>query len=331
MNVKVSIIVPVYNGEQYLKRAIDSVVNQTYTGNYEVLVIDDGSKDGTAAICKEYEEKYPFVHCHYQSNIGISRTRERAVELAQGEFICWIDADDYVSSDLLRVVMGKIEETNADICIFSWQDFYANGKTVDRQRKENSIENWRRQTITGELTNVWSYICKRELWLNEKSPWQVKKSAADAYMTPILFKKAKSIVSVPNILYYYMQDNLSSITHTYSGMRLLGAGYSYYQRFKMSLTDYPDLVDQVGNEALRLLTKAYCVSAYLNDLDKETRELIRSYVLEISEHVKHQPFRNKQQIFFIRNRWSWMVKLAGMKTCKKIEKKNRNIRELTKS
>lgn len=139
MNYKVSVIIPVYNGEQFLRRAVGSVLNQSYEGEYEILLVDDGSKDGTAAICKEYAETYDFVHYHYHENMGIAKTRERAVELAQGEYVYFVDADDYISLDLLEKVMEKIEETGADICMLSWRDIFEGGRIVDHVMTERSL------------------------------------------------------------------------------------------------------------------------------------------------------------------------------------------------
>ena len=211
--LKISVIIPVYNGEKFLRRAIDSVVNQTYTGEYEILLLDDGSTDGTATICKEYAKKYPFVHYHYQFNMGISKTRERAVELARGDYLCWVDADDYVSPDLLKVTLEKLEPIGADICVFSWQARWRDGKLINHIREKSSLKEWRKNVISGGICTVWSYICRRELWENERAPWQVAKCGEDIIKTINIFSKARSIVSVKSILYYYMADNPASITH----------------------------------------------------------------------------------------------------------------------
>lgn len=326
MSIKVSVIIPVYNGEKFLRRAIDSVVNQTYSDRYEVLLIDDGSTDGTAEICKEYTEKYHFIHYHYHDNMGIAQTREKAVELARGEYLGWLDQDDYVSPDLLKITMQKIEETGADVCVFTWRDFYSDGKTADHLMQNRSLDEWQKQVLMGNVSATWSYICKRELWDNEKMPWQVWRNADDAYITLILFFKAKKIVSVSQTLYYYDQGNPFSITSSYSGMKLMGIGYVTYQRFKFSLEFYPNLADQVGNYSLRMLTRAYSVSTYLKDLDEEKRELLRTYILDVAKQLKHQSFRNKYRVFFIRHRWDWAMEIVGKMSMDKKNRQNKRIK-----
>lgn len=324
MNYKVSVIIPVYNGEKFLRRAIDSVVNQSYDGEYEVLLVDDGSKDGTDAICKEYAERFPFVHYFYHDNRGISKTRERAVELAQGDYLCWVDADDYISTDLLKITMQKIKAANADICVLSWQEVWENGATLNCLRQEDrSAQEWKKQTIAGEFNAVWSYICKREFWNNVKIPWQVCECGEDAYITPILFAKAKNIVPVTEILYYHSCDNPASVTHSYSGIKLLGVGYATYLNFKSARENYPELALQVGKYALRMLTRAYAVATYLKDLDEEKRDLLRSYILDVESHLPHPSFRNKYRVFFIKHRWDRVMALVGKMSLDKKKRQSR--------
>lgn len=323
MNYKVSVIIPVYNGEQFLRRAVESVLNQSYEGEYEILLVDDGSKDGTDAICKEYAERFPFVHYFYHDNRGAAQTRERAVGLAQGEYVYFVDADDYISLDLLKIVMGKIEETGADICVFSWQDIYEDGKTMDRLMTEKSSVEWKKQPILGNVSSLCTYICKRKLWDNETMPWQVWRGAEDAYMTQILFGKAKKIVSMPQVLYVYDHCNPESVTSTYSGIKLLATGYITYLRFKSAQENYPELALQVGKYALRMLTRAYAVGTHLKDIDEEKRELLRTYILDVADHLPHASFRNKYRVFFIRHRWDSVMALVGKFSMDKKERQNK--------
>lgn len=317
-----SVIIPVYNGEKYLRRAIESVVNQTYTGKYELLLIDDGSTDGTATICMEYVLKHPFVHYYYHANMGIFKTRERAAELTCGEYLCWVDSDDYVSPDLLKVAMEKIEETGADICIYSWQGIRQNGDKGNHIRENYTSEEWRKRMLMGEVCTVWSYISKRKLWKKEQMPWQVKLRGEDIIKTISIFNKAHIITSVPSVLYYYTVDNPGSLTHTYSGLELVGAGYALYQLFKISSVEYPDVAANVGLGALKTLIKTYCISSYLDDLTTEQKEEIRSYILEITDKLEQIHFRFAYRIFLIRYRLDWIIKIVGKLGLRKMERNN---------
>lgn len=90
---KVSVLMPAYNVEKYLKRALDSVLNQTYK-DFEIILIDDGSTDATPQICDEYGEKHGFIWVSHQENMGAANTRERLITIAKGKYIFWLDADD---------------------------------------------------------------------------------------------------------------------------------------------------------------------------------------------------------------------------------------------
>lgn len=328
--IKISILIPVYNGERFIRRAIHSAINQSYTGRYEIIVLDDGSTDGTSEICKEYAAKYSNVKYIYQKNVGISQTRERAVKLALGKYICWIDADDEASPDLLKETMEKIEDTGADICVYSNQNIYTDGRVKNNVRTDLSLEEWQKQTITGQITAVWSYVCKKELWKDETFPWQVWRYGEDALITPIIFRKAKKITSVATILYYYKVDNPYSMTHNYSGPKLMGAGYVLYERFKFSLEKYPDVVEHLGNKTIRLFSRAYCVSSYLKDLKEDEREMVRSYILDTADHMDHIPFRNAYRVFLVRYRWNRIIELMGRLTCNARNKRNKKAKELMK-
>lgn len=120
---KVSVIVPVFNGEETLRRAIDSVIMQTHK-NWEIIAINDGSTDGTAEILKGYENKYKNIRVYYQENAGLSASRNRAMELATGYWTSFLDADDYYHEDALQNLVTMGIWARPDIVIGSRQMSY---------------------------------------------------------------------------------------------------------------------------------------------------------------------------------------------------------------
>ena len=110
---KVSIVVPVYNGEKVLKRCVDSVIAQNYS-DWELLLLNDGSRDNSLTICRSYEKKYPQIRVIDKENEGVSATRNRGIAEAKGTYIQFVDCDDYVSSDFLEVMVEAIEQEEAD-------------------------------------------------------------------------------------------------------------------------------------------------------------------------------------------------------------------------
>lgn len=115
-NNKVSIIVPVYNTSDYLTRCLDSILSQTYS-NWELIIIDDGSKDNSLNICNEYASKNKQITVLSQVNSGVSSARNRGIEVSTGEFITFIDSDDWISPDYLEMLINKQQETNSDIVV----------------------------------------------------------------------------------------------------------------------------------------------------------------------------------------------------------------------
>ena len=103
-SLRISVIVPVYNTEKYLRRCIDSILNQTYEA-LEVILVDDGSTDGSGAVCDEYAEKDARVRAIHQKNGGISAARNAGIDAASGQYIAFIDSDDYVTGDMLAELL----------------------------------------------------------------------------------------------------------------------------------------------------------------------------------------------------------------------------------
>lgn len=114
MSEIVSVIIPVYNAGKYLRPCIDSVLNQSYK-DVEVILVNDGSKDDSLEICKEYEKKYSNIHVLNQENKGVSAARKQGVDVALGEWICFVDADDTIPQDSIKKLFAK--KDGADIVV----------------------------------------------------------------------------------------------------------------------------------------------------------------------------------------------------------------------
>lgn len=118
----VSVIVPVYNTEQYLKRCVDSILAQTYP-HLEIILVDDGSTDNSYAICEEYKEKFSNVLVIHKSNGGLSETRNVGMNSASGRYIAFVDSDDCIDSRMIEICVEAQQNTSADIVGFQWQNF----------------------------------------------------------------------------------------------------------------------------------------------------------------------------------------------------------------
>lgn len=127
--MKISVIVPVYNVENYLSACLDSILSQTYQ-DFEIILIDDGSKDASGQICDAYAGKDPRIQVVHQENGGVSRARNRGLELATGELISFIDSDDTLEPDMYELLVRVMREHNADISHCGYKRFDNQGNLV---------------------------------------------------------------------------------------------------------------------------------------------------------------------------------------------------------
>ena len=119
-SIKFSIMTPVYKVEQYLPECIESVLDQTY-GNFEFILVDDGSPDHSGEICEQYAEKDSRIRVFHKPNGGLMHTRRYALERAQGDYYVFLDSDDYLSFDTLETLHRYISETGADCVIYGFE------------------------------------------------------------------------------------------------------------------------------------------------------------------------------------------------------------------
>lgn len=114
----ISIIIPIYKVEEYLKRCVDSVINQTYK-NLEIILIDDGSPDSCGKICDEYAKINNKIYVIHQQNQGVSAARNAGIDKAKGKYICFIDSDDYVDANYIEVLHDGMKKCDLSICSYN--------------------------------------------------------------------------------------------------------------------------------------------------------------------------------------------------------------------
>lgn len=147
MKPLVSIIIPVYNVEKYLEECLDSVVNQTYS-NLEALVINDGSTDGSSQILKRYAEKYKNIKLVEKENTGQGDTRNLGIDMASGEYIFFLDSDDYIKNDTIEVLINSISN-DVDIIVYNGVPFSVENNEVLKTRYVDVDKKWEDKVFTG--------------------------------------------------------------------------------------------------------------------------------------------------------------------------------------
>lgn len=209
----VTIVVPIYNVEKYLERCILSIINQTYK-NIEILLVNDGSPDNSHKIMKKYEKKDNRIKCYYKENGGLSDTRNYALNIAKGKYICFIDSDDYIEKDFVEKMFNELEETDSDLV---WCDFSMvndEGETGEIIINEDDIWSF-------EMPSACNKMYKIDLFKNNNITFPVGIWYEDLATIPRLLFKSKKISKVNYKLYNYY-FNPTSITKTYT-MKVLDA------------------------------------------------------------------------------------------------------------
>lgn len=222
MNNLVTIIMPIYNVKKYLRKSIESVLNQTYK-KLEIILVDDGSTDGSGEICDEYKKKDKRITVIHKKNGGLSDARNRGYDAAIGDYIYFIDSDDYIEKDTIEYLLTILINTGSDISCSPYRSI-KDGKVQSVVNKENNHEeihcynseealmkifNLKEKVIGWEACNK---LYKRNLFRNVRYPYA--KKYEDVGTTFNLFGNAEKIV-FSNIPKYNYVVNENSITHTY--------------------------------------------------------------------------------------------------------------------
>lgn len=213
-NPKISIIIPVYNTEKYIAKCLDSVLAQTFK-DFEVICIDDGSTDNSLEILKEYAQKDDRVIIFSQTNKGVSVARNLGIEKSRGEFIQFVDADDWIKKDCVELAYTKIKENNTDIVTFAYNDI-VKGEVLPSNYILEPLKYYENREIDLSdfmpFTNViWNKLFRKEFLLknNIKFPINIKTCEDGIFNLLCLFSKAK-YSCLPKILYNYVKIRKNS-------------------------------------------------------------------------------------------------------------------------
>lgn len=281
MNPLISVIVPIYNVEKYLARCVDSIVNQTYK-NLEIILIDDGSPDRCPQMCDDYAEKESRIKVVHKKNGGLSDARNAGMAVATGEYISFIDSDDYVSDDFFECLLDVMNKENSDIVECSVVKFYEDNR-FDEFSDDLSVKTYDTQDAMSALIaenpfhqHVWNKLYKTELV--KDIPYAVGKLNEDEFWTYQVFGRANKVSKLNKTMYYYFQRN-SSIMGVGYNIRRLDALEGKANRQKYIENNFPDLSMQAKIDLYGSCMFAYqSVLKFMSGADKKKAlELIRKY------------------------------------------------------
>ena len=307
--MKFSIIIPIYKVEQYLHECVDSVLNQTFR-DFEVILVDDGSPDSCPLICDEYAQKDKRVKVIHKPNGGLADARNAGLDVAEGDYICFIDSDDYLINNHVLSLLADKTQTNPDVVHYKFIEWYERDGHLGKCNFDYRVETEGRTVaeIYCELidkdayyNSAWSKIIKRNLLHENNIQFEKGILGEDNEWYYHVVMVAKSLMLVDEPLYVYRRRG-NSITTSITEKNLRDQLYV--------LAKWERLLQNKGADARAKavwgsLAKQYCsaVILYSNLMNVETfyPELKRmAYMLNVS--------RNKRVVVF-----RWIRRFAGLK------------------
>lgn len=293
---KISVVIPVFNGEKYLKECVDSILSQSFKEDVEVVLVDDGSTDSSGRICDEYASQYKNVHVYHKQNEGINQTRRFGVSVARGEWIAFSDQDDSMPQNALQFMWDKHEETDL---VIGFPD-------APIHKRELTLEECRENAITAKLfpPTPWAKLYKKTVLTDDifDFPREIDGEEDMIMNIRVMFRLQRA----PHFVFkkvYNFRRNTSSVSHT-----------------KRPSLEHERLFDDVRNKAIpsdQLPKYMNCIiQSRLNGLigpaHSEPKLLCdkqHPYIKRISDDIKKNSYRmNFQEWMLLNIRLPWLYK-----------------------
>lgn len=285
-----SIIVPVYNVEKYLDKCLASILRQTFK-NFECIIIDDGSPDNSNAIIDKYvklDQRFKVIH---QKNMGISAARNAGLDIAKGEYVVFVDSDDYIADDYLEKFALKIADTDADIVICGFIEAYKDYE----KNKVFAVESTEviKQNILADIwpSYVWNKCYKKDLFTNIRFP--VGKIFEDILTIPELCLYAQKIVCIPDKLYYYNRQNENSITTNMSSEKMYNLFQGHLKNRNLAIMNNIRCLKLIDKRMVKDTTKCLFRNCCDNKLSASQEQEMCDYLKERLDKSEVVGLRNK--------------------------------------
>lgn len=212
-----SIIVPVYNVEKYLAECVSSVLNQTYK-DYEIILVNDGSTDSSAQICNEYSEKYNFISVQHQTNQGLSEARNTGIRISTGEYLVFLDSDDFLKKDALEVLSGIIEKHRPEVIINNYylvedgtNNFFCKPWKMQETYKNSGKVLIECSAPTGITLTAWSIVVERKYLMKHGLMFYPGIKHEDELWTPQVIVQSDNVILNGKAFYCYRTERAGSI------------------------------------------------------------------------------------------------------------------------
>ena len=286
-NELISIVVPIYNVENYLRMCLDSIQNQTYQ-NFECLLINDGSPDNSADICREYLAKDARFRYFEKENGGSSSARNFGIERSEGEYVTFVDSDDWLEHDALQLLYDALKKENADIsigryncydesrCQYLFYDSNPDASLEVIEGKEIIDREGVEEMKTGNWTVAYLKLIKRELL--QDLPFPIGKMAEDTYWTWKVLLKASKVVYLNRCIYWYRVGLTGTLSNTWSEKRI----YDEIEAREEKISILASLDYDLTNHILVYKNRLQRVIAKLEVQNMQSTEIYRRMMEKLS-------------------------------------------------
>ena len=286
-NELISIVVPIYNVENYLRMCLNSIQNQTYQ-NFECLLINDGSPDNSADICREYLAKDARFRYFEKENGGSSSARNFGIERSEGEYVTFVDSDDWLEHDALQLLYDALKKENADIsigryncydesrCQYLFYDSNPDDSLEVIEGKEIIDREGVEEMKTGNWTVAYLKLIKRELL--QDLPFPIGKMAEDTYWTWKVLLKASKVVYLNRCIYWYRVGLTGTLSNTWSEKRI----YDEIEAREEKISILASLDYDLTNHILVYKNRLQRVIAKLEVQNMQSTEIYRRMMEKLS-------------------------------------------------
>lgn len=288
-NEKISVIVPVFNMEQYLKRCMASLLNQTYQ-NLEIILVDDGSTDNSPKLCDEYADTDDRVKVIHKTNGGLSDARNAGLLIATGDYIGYVDSDDWIEPQMYQKMYEACKKNNAQIAVCKYANIIQ-GKRIDNGTKLEKVltrDELLKIYIAGDeqcviYNSVWSKLFLRNIVENETFP--VGHNSEDIMYTTKAFCKVDKAVYIDECFYNYVLDRQGSIMNVKRGERMFRDEIPFWREHISYIREY--VSDEMGDLAAYHFYRRMLF--YYIDLKKDIKneKKARDYAKKLVDLLKH--------------------------------------------
>ena len=331
--MKISVIMPVYNCEKYLKKSIESVINQTFN-DFELILIDDGSSDNSGIICDDYGKKDKRIRVFHTNSYGPSYARNLGLDKAEGEYVTYVDSDDYLEKNAFKIMIRNIKEDTEILFYPNYNDIYEDGKYSFFKNNSigriniNSNEEFRdKYTFLMKnfyVNQVWNKLYKKSFINKYKpvSPVNIKKSEDILFNLQLYIHLEKAIIiEIP--LYHYVNHKSFSICSTFKLDSYKYIKEVYIRNLRCLRLWNPKAVNTVRNFLIKDLNINF--NSLYNKETSLSYEEKKKYVLNIvNDEIVKECIKNTKVIGYRNKITSLLIKLkftSGILLLSKITRK----------